>query len=505
VIVLEVADLIVIASRTLGVDTAAALELVDPAAAELALSQVQPDSEPGDLARPAAVLLCALVRGRPLRRGNRQVALAATLQFLTLNGQELNPDPPEAVAAMIAAIASGGPTPAEVADWLTPRLRPAAQMQAFPTREETTKATYTAAEAQTRINEAFSGISEEMGDVGLALRMQARAGAIDELLASGALEDRAGGGTDAIQAELDQFGRTAADKKEEPMRARPALPLAERIRKATTRRQPTGPLRRFTDEARRSVQFAGEEARLLRHNYVGTEHLLLGLVAEEEGLAAQALKSLGLSLAEIRHQVTEIATPGQHAPSHQVPFTPQARRVLELSLREALSLGHHYIGTEHLLLGLLGEERGIAARVLTGLGADHDRVRERLVDLINQIQHEKRERGQALQTTLAELADTQEQLNQVRARKEAALDAEDFEAAGVLRDQERELLAERARLGRQVEAASETAGVIPAVLDENVLQAVLNENQKLQREVDRLRGLLRDHGIEPDNGTAQPA
>jgi prophage maintenance system killer protein len=492
VIVLEVADLVVIASRTLGVDTAAALELVDPAAAELALSQVRPDSEPGDLARPAAVLLCALVRGRPLRRGNRQVALAAVLQFLTLNGQEMNPDPPEAVAAMVATIASGGLSPAKVADWLAPRLRPA---------------------AQSSLNAAFSGISEEMGDLGLAnqraedktAQMQARAGAIDELLASGALEDHVGGGADAIQAELDKFGRTAADKKEEPVRARPALPLGERIRKATTRRQPTGPLRRFTDGARRSVQFAGEEARLLRHGYVGTEHLLLGLLAEEEGLAAQALKSLGLSLAEIRHQVTEIATPGQDAPSRQVPFTPQARKVLELSLREALSLGHHYIGTEHLLLGLLAPGRGIAARVLTGLGADYDRVKERLVDLINQVQHAKRERGQALQATLAELADTQEQLIQVRARKEAALDAEDFEAARGLRDQERELLAERDRLGRQVEAASETVGVIPAVLDENVLQAVLNENQKLQREVDRLRGLLRDHGIEPDGGTARPA
>ena len=503
-IVLEVADLVVIASRTLGVDTAAALELVDPAAAELALSQVRPDSEPGDLARPAAVLLCGLVRERPLRRGNRPVALAAVLQFLTLNGQEMNPDPPEAVAAMIAAIAAGGLSPAKVADWLAPRLRPAAQKQDFRTRKEI---------IEEAIKEAFSGISEEMGDVGRAIQraedktaqMRARAAAIDELLASGALEARLGGGADAIQAELDKFGRTAADEKEEPVRARPALPLGERIRKATIRRQPTGPLRRFTDGARRSVQFAGEEARLLRHGYVGTEHLLLGLLAEEEGLAAQALKSLGLSLAEIRHQVTEIATPGQDAPSRQVPFTPQARKVLELSLREALSLGHHYIGTEHLLLGLLAPQRGIAARVLTGLGADYDRVKERLVDLINQVQHAKRERGQALQATLAELADTQEQLSQVRARKEAALDAEDFEAARGLRDQERELLAERDRLGRQVEAASETAGVIPAVLDENVLQAVLNENQKLQREVDRLRGLLRDHGIEPDGGTARPA
>jgi len=281
------------------------------------------------------------------------------------------------------------------------------------------------------------------------------------------------------------------------MRARPALPLAERIRKATMRKQPTGTFRRFTDRARRSVYLASEEARLLRHSHVGTEHLLLGLVFEDEGLAAKTLESLGLSLEEVRHQVTEITGHGQHTPPLHIPFTPQAKKALEQSLREALSLGHNYIGTEHLLLGLLRVERGIAARVLTGLGADHDRVRDRVVDLKNQSEQADRETRRARRAIPAELADTAEQLDQVRARKEAALDAEDFEAARALRDRERELLAEKTRLERRLEAASE-----PPM---DILQAVLTENQQLHRELDRLRGVLRDHGIEPDDGTAQPA
>ena len=363
-ITLEVADLVVIAGRVLGLDTARALDLLDSGAAERALAQVRPDSDPGDLARPAAVLLCALVREQPLRRGNQQVALAAVLQFLALNSQEMDPGPAEAVAAMVTGIAAGALGPAEAADRLASWLRPAG----FPT----------------------------------------------------------------------------ARVKEEPMRARPALPLAERIRKATGRRQPTGRFQRFTDEARRAVYLAAEEARLLRHSHVGTEHLLLGLVAEDEGLAAKALESLGLSLAEVRRQVTEIAEPGQHTSPLHIPFTPQAKKALELSLREALSLGHNYVGTEHLLLGVLGREHGIGARVLTRLGAGHDRVRERVADLVNQ-----REQADA-----------------------------------------------KAQLERQLEGAAEPP---------DTLRAVRAENQRLGRELDRLRGILRDHGIDPDGGTARPA
>jgi ATP-dependent Clp protease ATP-binding subunit ClpC len=349
------------------------LDLLDPVVANDALAQVHPDLDPGDLARPAAVLLCALVRGQPLQRGNQQVALAAMVQFLALNGHELESGPAQEVVALIAGAGAGALGAADVAGWLAPRLRP----------------------------------------IGLP---------------------------------------TASEKKEELMRPRPALPLGERIRKATARKKPEGRFQRFTDRARRAVYLATEEAQLLRHGHVGTEHLLLGLVFEDEGLAAKALESLGMSLAEVRHQVIAITGHGQHASPPHIPFTPQAKRVLELSLREALSLGHNYVGTEHLLLALLREERGIGARVLVGLGASHDQVRE-----------------------------------------EATLEAEDFEAAKALRDRERELLAEKMRLERQREGARD------------VLQAVLTENQQLHSELDRLRGLLRDHGIEPDGGTARPA
>ena len=279
------------------------------------------------------------------------------------------------------------------------------------------------------------------------------------------------------------------------MRARPALPLAERIRKATAR-QPVSPFRRFTDEARRAVYLATEEARLLRHGYVGTEHLLLGLVADDEGPAAKALESLGLSLAEVRHQVMKITGYGQDVSPRHIPFTPQAKKVLEVSLREALGLGHNYVGAEHLLLGLLRVERGIGARVLTGLGAGHDQVRERVAALASQREQADQEAQRARQATPAELADTVRQLDQVRAGKEAALDAENFEAAKALRDREKELLATKRRLERQLEAAPEPP---------DVLQAVLAENRQLHRELDRLRGVLRDHGIEPDGGTARPA
>ena len=269
-IALEVADLVVIASRTLGLDTDQVLDLLDAAAAERALAQARPGSDPGDPAGQAAVLLHALVREQPLRRGNQQVALAAMLQFLALNGRDIDPDPPGPVAAMVARLAAGTLGTKDVADWLAPRLRPG--------------------------------------------------------------------------------GRAASRVKEAPMRARPALPLAGRIREATMRTRPKGMFTRFTDRARRVVVLAEDEARGLGHGFVGTEHLLLGLLAEGEGVAALALESLGISLEEARGRVEEIVGRGQGAPAGHIPFTPRAKKVLELSLREALQLGHSYIGTEHLLL-----------------------------------------------------------------------------------------------------------------------------------------------------------
>jgi ATP-dependent Clp protease ATP-binding subunit ClpC len=140
---------------------------------------------------------------------------------------------------------------------------------------------------------------------------------------------------------------------------------------------------RFTDRARRVVVLAQEEARMLNHNYIGTEHILLGLIHEGEGVAAKGLESLGISLEAVRAQVEEIIGQGQQAPSGHIPFTPRAKKVLELSLREALQLGHNYIGTEHILLGLIREGEGVAAQVLVKLGADLNRVRQQVIQLLS--------------------------------------------------------------------------------------------------------------------------
>jgi ATP-dependent Clp protease ATP-binding subunit ClpC len=139
---------------------------------------------------------------------------------------------------------------------------------------------------------------------------------------------------------------------------------------------------RFSDRARRVVVLAQEEARLLNHNYIGTEHILLGLVHEREGVAAQALDSLDVKLVRVRQQVEQIIGQGGSSPSGHIPFTPRAKKVLELSLREAMQLGHNYIGTEHILLGLLREGEGVACQVLVKLGANLPKVRARVLELV---------------------------------------------------------------------------------------------------------------------------
>ena len=140
---------------------------------------------------------------------------------------------------------------------------------------------------------------------------------------------------------------------------------------------------RFTDRARRVVVLAQEEARALNHNYIGTEHILLGLIQEGEGVAAKALESMGISLDAVRTEVKEIIGSGGNPPSGYIPFTPRAKKVLELALREALQLGHKYIGTEHILLGLIREGEGVAAQVLVKLGADLSRVRQQVIQLLS--------------------------------------------------------------------------------------------------------------------------
>src|SRR5919197_6104267 len=140
---------------------------------------------------------------------------------------------------------------------------------------------------------------------------------------------------------------------------------------------------RFTDRARRVVVLAQEESRMLNHDYIGTEHILLGLIHEGEGIAAQAIESLEISLGAVRREIEDVIGRGQAAPTGHIPFTPRAKKVLELSLREALQLKHNYIGTEHILLGVLREGEGVAAQVLVKLGARLDEVRQRVIGLLS--------------------------------------------------------------------------------------------------------------------------
>jgi ATP-dependent Clp protease ATP-binding subunit ClpA len=250
---------------------------------------------------------------------------------------------------------------------------------------------------------------------------------------------------------------------------------------------------RFTDRARRAAVLAQEEARLLGHDQIGAEHLLLGLVHEGEGVAAEALELLGLSLEAVRVQVEEIIGQGGVAPTGRLPFTPPAKQVLELSLGEAKALGHNHIGTEHLLLGLLRQGKGAAVQVLDRLDADSAQVRRLVLELLA-----GGGQGAAGQTRLvrmavpADLRELEEQLARVRRQKEAAIDDQDFTAAATLRDAEKDLLIRT--LKREREWA---AGV--------GLGAVIAENHRLHGEVERLQDRLREHGIEPNGGSTQTA
>jgi hypothetical protein len=421
VIALEVADLVLITSRTLGLDTGQVLDLVDVAAAENALAEAQPGSRSAGPALSAAALLHALARQRPLRRGNQQVALAAMLQFLAINGWDMDPDPPGPVAAMVAGLAAGTAGTRDAAALLAPRLRPS-----------------------------------------------------------------------------DECNRRGHDDhaKEPPMRPRPALPLAGRIKNALldpwrTRVYPRG----FTDRHKQAVDLAMEQARQLGHDHLGTEHLLLGLLAAGDGVAAQVLASMGIPRGEVRSRVENIIGPGRSPGTRagRILPTPQARKVLSLTLREALALGHNDVGTGHLLLALLGEGHGIAAQVLTALGADHARVREQVLGLMASADEQAGPQTRLVRMAIpAGLADAAEQLAQVQRQRKAALDAEDLEAAAALRDREDQLRASKLRLEQQWAAGVD-------------VQAVVAENQRVHRELDRMRGLLREHGIEPDDGTAQTA
>jgi Clp amino terminal domain, pathogenicity island component/UvrB/uvrC motif len=277
---------------------------------------------------------------------------------------------------------------------------------------------------------------------------------------------------------------------------------------------------RFTDRARRVVVLAQEEARMLNHNYIGTEHILLGLLHEGQGVAAKALQSLGISLEAVRQQVEQIIGRGQQAPSGHIPFTPRAKKVLELSLREAHQLGHDYIGTEHILLGLIREGEGVAAQVLVRLGADLNRVRQQVIQLLHGHQGKQPassedapggpQRGRmpplvpslvtALESRLSAIeqrvgtgpatADLDEQIAQVRRDKESAIDSQDFEQAASLRNREKQLLSDETARRQQWDAAHPD------------LASLAEQVHRLRGDVERLRDLLRQHGIEPGDKTA---
>jgi ATP-dependent Clp protease ATP-binding subunit ClpA len=269
---------------------------------------------------------------------------------------------------------------------------------------------------------------------------------------------------------------------------------------------------RFTDQARRIVVLAQEEARMLNHSYIGTEHILLALIRESTGIAARALGSLGITEEAARQQVEEIIGRGQQDPPRgHIPFTRRAKKTLELSLREAIALGNTSIGTEHILLGLIreGEGKSPATQVLNGLGADPNRIRQQVIALVSatrgeaevgvrrvtagggkrKLASEVRGRLDSIEWRLSvleqrvgtgpDVRDLEREIAQVRRDKEAAIDAQDFENAAVLRDKESQLLSGKA--ARQQEWAT-----LPSLSDE----------------VERLRDLLRRHGIDPQDGAA---
>ena len=281
---------------------------------------------------------------------------------------------------------------------------------------------------------------------------------------------------------------------------------------------------RFTDRARRAMALAQEEAQR-HHSGVGTEHLLLGLIQEGEGVAAKALEALGISLDTVSQQIQEIIGPAKPPPSGHSRFSPRAKQVLKLSLREALQLGHHYIGTEHLLLGLMREGEGVAAQVLVKLGADLSGVRQQVIQLLQGYQgQEEPEAGRTAPRpggarpgqpgTLAgilrgvdsidsrlsameqsvgagpEVGDLDEQIAQAARDKESAASAEDYERAAQLRDRKRQLLAEKS--ARQAEWAA-------AHLD---LSSLAEGLHRVGDEVRQLRELLRRRGADRQDGAA---
>ena len=348
-------------------------------------------------AERAAALLSALIRHRPLARGNDQAAVLATVTFLAVNGWQVDLEPAEATAAVVADLAAGRRSAADLAAWLSPRIS-AYREPAAP--------------------------------------------------------------------------RSPA--KEAPMHG--WLPNLRR----TARRKGDLMFRRFSPRAREVVISAQQEARALHHNFIGTEHILLGLLRDRDGVAGRALHGLGISPEAAREQVLDIIGEGKQEPAGHIPLTPRSKRVLELAVREAVRLDHLHVGTEHILLGLVREGDGVGWHVLHRLGVTAPRVRDQVLQLVSQDRQ-----APSHVITPPGIRDYDTRIELARQAKDAAVDAEDFERAAAARESEKELLAERDRL-----IAQWSAGVDVATLG--------RELDWLRDEVNRLQGLLLQHGIEPE-------
>ena len=191
-----------------------------------------------------------------------------------------------------------------------------------------------------------------------------------------------------------------------------------------------------------------DEARLLKHNYIGTEHLLLGLLREDEGLAARVLESLDITVEEVRAQVARIIGEGVEVTTGQIPFTPRAKRVLEHALREALALGHNHVGTEHVLLGLVSDYDGVAAQILVDFDADAEKIRAEVLALLSGGRASTAEPTTFKPSAPVFSSELVDEINRVRTAKEEAIEAQEFEKAAGLRDRERQLVSAARSLER---------------------------------------------------------
>jgi prophage maintenance system killer protein len=390
---LDVADLVVIAAKTLDLGSQAALDRLDLSAAQTAVSEAAPAADSGDPALAAAALLSALIRHRPWDRDTGPVAVAATTTFLALNGWQADLDPPEAVREVVAALGAGRLDVAGLTAWLAPRLS--------------------------------QPLSKE-------------------------------------------------------------APMSGWLPGRSKNRHKTSPFQRFSPGARETVIASQEEARSLRHGYVGTEHLLLGLLRQHDGVAAQALRAAGISTDAVRTEVLDIIGHGHKVVRGHVPFTNRAKTVLQIAVREARDMGHMYIGTEHLLLALLREGHGVACQVLSKLGADADTLRQHLAELSGQ--------PEALGEPIVPpgIRDYDLRIAQARRDKDTALDAGESEQAAIARGTEKQLIAEREQLIAQWSADTDAA-------------TLGREIDRLRDEVRRLQDLLLRHGIGPEETKEQSA